>query len=182
MATVTRSEPAALEYARLLLKQHELDPRGEKNLPELDVICDQMDGPWTRMSGRERKRLKGLSQDLYALADGRKGIPMSAEEHRQWAESGRAALGSKDPDAHLAHLRQPFPQEAALGMIQFLQARSWERLGNLEVALVFMEAAAKTIRPCLLGCLDYLQKIGRDAEAAQLVNSVNYADLLSRAP
>src|SRR5260370_5913147 len=104
MPTAKPDEPVR-EYARLLLELHTFDPMGDRDSPEQDAVCDQMEGPWSRMSGRERKRMKGLSQDLYALAHGRHGIPMTPEEKHFWAQSERALLRSGEPDAHLEHLR-----------------------------------------------------------------------------
>ena len=75
-------EAAAREYATLLLKLHQLDPRGENESAELDAICDQMDGPSRRQ-----------------------GVAMAPDENVRWAEQGKAALASGDPDANLQHLR-----------------------------------------------------------------------------
>jgi hypothetical protein len=161
-------EAAAREYAALLLKLHHLDPRGENESPELDAICDQMDVPWRRLGSRERKRVKGLSQDLYALADGRQGVAMAPDEHASWAEQGKAALASDDPDANLEHLRHPFPQSLPVGLVPFLQGRCWELLGNLEVALVFMREAAKTLPAARRASLNYLLCLGKNEQALRL--------------
>ncbi len=78
----------AREYARCLLRLHELDPRGEHDIPEADVICDVMDVAWRRMNGRQHRRMQGLSEDLYALADGG-GIPvlMNPSEREEWSRT-----------------------------------------------------------------------------------------------
>ncbi len=47
MTPVTEPKEAAQEYARLLVKMHELDPRGENESPELDALCDQAGWPIT---------------------------------------------------------------------------------------------------------------------------------------
>jgi hypothetical protein len=172
MPTSGRADEAVREYAHLLLKMHELDPRGQNDSPELEALCARLDVPWSHMGARERQRVKGLSQDLYALGDGRRGVPMSLEEKRRWGQSGKAALLAGDPDVQLAHLRQPFPQDVPAGLIPFLQARCWERLGDLEVALVFMREAERTIPTALLASLDYLRELGRVEEAAVLADRV----------
>jgi hypothetical protein len=161
-------DEAVRYYARLLLRLHELDPRGKEEAAELDDICDRMEGPWSRLNGLERKRMKGLSQDLYALADGRQGATMTIEEKRHWGQSGKEVLLAGDPDAQLEHLRQPFPEGMPLGLIAFLQARCWEQLGDLEVALVFMQEAGRTIPTARLPALEYLRVLGRSDEARRL--------------
>jgi hypothetical protein len=177
MTPVEKPKAAVQEYARLLVKIHELDPRGENESPELDALCDQLDGYWSGMTGVERNRVRELSKDLYALADGRQGVPMSPEEKRQWSHHGQAALLSGDADAHLEHLRQPFPQDMQAGMIQFLQGRCWERLGNGEVAAIFMREAAKSIPTAKLSSMDYLRQLGQANKPAEFAEGF-IADLM----
>ena len=161
------SDPAR-EYARLLLKQHELDPRGGADSPELDAICEAMDVPWTRMDGRQRGRMRGLSEDLYALADGRRGIPMSTEDRAAWAARGMAAQKAGDLDVYLDHLRQPYPEDFPAGVIPALQARFWDRLGLPEVALLFYQEAAKVLPIAKTMTMDCLRRLGRIEEAMEL--------------
>jgi tetratricopeptide (TPR) repeat protein len=156
------------EYARLLLKQHELDPRGDVDSPELGAICEAMDVPWTRMDGRQRGRMRGLSEDLYALADGRRGIPMSTEDRAEWAARGMAALKTGDLDVYLDHLRRPFPEDFPSGVIPALQAQSWDRLGLPEVALLFYQEAAKVLPMAKTMTMDCLRRLGRIKEAMEL--------------
>lgn len=161
------SDPAR-EYARLLLKQHELDPRGDADSPEIDAICEAMDVSWTRMDGRQRGRMRGLSEDLYALADGRRGIPMSTEDRAAWAARGMAALQTGDLDVYLDHLRQPYPEDFPSGVIPALQAHSWDRLGLPAVALLFYQEAAKVLPMAKTMTMDCLRRLGRIKEAMEL--------------
>jgi hypothetical protein len=169
---VTLKPEAVNEYARLLLRMHELDPQGKNESPELDAICDQLEGPWSKMNGRERQRVKGLSQDLYALADGRRGVAMSVEERHAWGERAKVAFNSGDPDAMLMHLRQPFPQGVPLGLTQFFQARCWEGWENLDVALTFMREAVNTVPAAGMTLMNYLERLQRNEEAAQLADRI----------
>jgi hypothetical protein len=135
---------AVHEYARCLLRLHELDPRGEKELPEVDQVCAEMDLHWARLTGVERSRVKGLSQDLYTLADGRKGTGMTPDQRREWRSAGRAVFpsdSSASADQALEFLRKPFPAEMPWSRVLFLQSRCWESLDDLDVALVFMQVA-----------------------------------------
>ena len=155
------------EYANLLLKQHELDPRGDRDVPELDAICEAMDGPWIRMDGRQRRRMRGLSEDLYALADGRLGIPMSAEARAQWQARGYAALQAGDLDANLDHLRRQYPDDFPPGVIPALQARCWDQLGLPEAALLFYQEASKALPMGKVLAMDCLRRLGRIQEAME---------------
>ena len=132
MSTATTLQQGAREYARLLLKLHELDPRGEVESEQLDSICDQMDLPWLRLTGHERRRVKGLSEDLYALADGRQAINMSPEDRQRWFKKAAEALtplsygGEVDPvlesaqtvSRQCAPVHHPLPSGYVLGAPQ----------------------------------------------------------------
>jgi tetratricopeptide (TPR) repeat protein len=155
------------EYAALLLRQHELDPRGDMDSPELDAICEAMDAPWQLMDGRQRRLMRGLAEDLYALADGRHGVAMSAEQRQRWAERGKAALLSGDLNTYLEHLRQPYPQDFPAGVIPFLQANSWVRVGLLEVAVLFYQESGKILRPGKLAAMECLRLLGRSHDAGE---------------
>lgn len=155
------------EYANLLLKQHELDSRGDTDSPELDNICAAMDGPWSRMDGRQRRRMSGLSEDLYALADGRRGIAMSVEKRAQWASRGMAAQKAGDLDVYLDHLRQPYPEDFPATVIPTLQALYWDQLGLPEVALLFYLEASKVLPRVKVFTMDCLRRLGRIQEAME---------------
>jgi tetratricopeptide (TPR) repeat protein len=148
-----------------------LDPRGERESAEYDAVCDQMDRPWNQMNGQERARVKGLSQDLYALADGRQGVAMSPEERQRWARQANEVLPlvslAGEVDAVLDFLRQPFPNDIPPYTVPFLQGRCWERLDEDEVALVFMKEAEHFDPRQAVCVLLILQRLGRSAEAAE---------------
>lgn len=189
MATATTGQDGAQEYVRLLLKLHELDPRGDLESEHLDSICEQMDRPWVQMSGKDRVRGKGLSQDLYALADGRQGVAMSPEERREWTRQADAALPAiflGEVDGALHFLRRPFPNDLPPYTIPFLQARCWERLGEGEIALVFMKEAARLDPRQAVCVLLILERLGRTEEAAEcaqriIANSQSSAEELYQA-
>ena len=41
----------------------------QDDTPEADAIRDSMDDPWYELSEVERKRINGLSEDLYSISD-----------------------------------------------------------------------------------------------------------------
>lgn len=119
--------------------------------------------------------MKGLSQDLYALADGRQGIVMPPEDRQRWAREADAVLSSLflgQVDLAFQFLRQPFPADLPQYAIPFLQARCWERLGENEVALVFMREAER-LDPRQAACaLNILERLGRTEEAAECADRI----------
>src|SRR5439155_272397 len=64
----------------------------------------------------------------------------------------------------------PFPQGIPPYAIPFLQSRSWERLGNLDVALRFMREAERLDPAQGICVLILLEKLGRKDEAETYAN------------
>ena len=91
--------------------------------------------------------MRGLSADLYALREGGpKRVKMSKEELKNWQEAGqhaKAGLDAGEIDATLAFLRKPIPVDLPSYVTPFLQSRCWEKLGDVETALVFMKQAER---------------------------------------
>ena len=65
----TVSRLPVCEYARALLRMHEIDPDGTAESPELDALCDEMESLWPKLVEAERAFVTRLSRDLYALTD-----------------------------------------------------------------------------------------------------------------
>jgi tetratricopeptide (TPR) repeat protein len=175
--TPNLAELPVLAYARLLRQVHSLIREGRGDTPEAELLADQMDVPWLAMTDEEQARMRGLSIDLYALAEpGSRQVAMSAEELRKWQEQAAvvrdALFTAGDVDAALAFLRRPFPLSIPRWAILFLQARYWERLGDLETALVFMQEAEKLDPHQAISVLTVLQALGREGEAKEYADRI----------
>jgi tetratricopeptide (TPR) repeat protein len=162
-------EPPVRVYARLLRDVHSLIRQGKGDTAEAESLADEMDGPWYSMSDQEQKRMRGLSQDLYAIAEGgAKQIDMSEEEAAKWREEAKATWLRKstgDIDAALSFLRQPFPNSVPQYTIPFLQAICWRDLGDLETALIFMKESERLDPHQAIGVLHLLTELARKDEA-----------------
>jgi hypothetical protein len=138
------SDVAVRIYTRLLREVHVLIGRGLGDSPQAESLVDEMDAPWYGMTDDEQLRMRRLSADLYALAEGgAKQVEMTDQELRAWKETAKntlTALKLEDVDSALAFLRRPSPRQLPRYVVPFLQARCWEKLGDLETALVFMKA------------------------------------------
>jgi tetratricopeptide (TPR) repeat protein len=172
--------PPVLAYARLLRQSHELIARGLGDSPEAEAWAEHMDEPWYAMTTEEQRRMRGLSADLYALREGGpKRVEMSPEQFDVWQRHVndvcmQSELGNVD--VALEFLRQPIPANLPAHFIPVLQGRCWERLGDLETALVFLKEAEKGTPDVTLPVLTLLQRLGRLEEAEA------YADKLIARP
>jgi tetratricopeptide (TPR) repeat protein len=163
----TLSVPSGADaYAHLLLRLHQLGAAGQGDGPEADAIRDEMTTHWYRMSAREQDRMIGLSADLYALEEGgARSQPATAGELEQYRGEAKGAYDSGDPDRQLAFLRRPYPEGLPADAVPFLQARAWERVGNLDVALVFMREAERLSPEYGLFVMMLLERLRRWPEA-----------------
>lgn len=163
-------EPPARAYSTLLQELHTLMIEGKGESAEADSIRDAMDAPWYALTAEEQDRLRGLSEDLYALAEnGAPSVVMSPQERRLWGQQFKEAFDRHDWDRALTLLRRP-PHDAMPDLIPFLQSRCWEQLGDLSVALVFMREAERLNPDNAIHAINLLWNLGRTADA------VDYAD------
>jgi tetratricopeptide (TPR) repeat protein len=162
--------PPALIYARLLWQSHELLAQNKGDTPEAEALAEQMDQPWYALTAQEQRRMRGLSADLHALREGGpKQVEMASDQLIAWQRAARDAFERSelgDADALLDFLRQPIPSKLPLHIIPFLQARCWEKLGDLETALIFMKEAERHDPEQTVSVLTLLQRLGRVEEAA----------------
>lgn len=130
------------EYAALLRRLHEVMSRGGGDSPEADAIRDEMDGPWYALCEEERELVGGLSADLYTLTSD------SPIEHptefgvfdAELAHGIRVARDSQDHQRLLETLREN-PERVSADRAAFLRSLSYEQLGDVESAVLFLERA-----------------------------------------
>jgi tetratricopeptide (TPR) repeat protein len=120
--------------ARLLFELHKLDVVGQDESPRADLIRDQMDYPWCKLSDIEDKTLRGLSADLYTVGTTR--IPTPGGPEPAQTRLFKRAVADDDWPTALRLIRE---NEAALTSFDaaFLRGVCWLRLGVPEVAAEF---------------------------------------------
>ena len=58
-----------LAIIRGLRELHELTAAGRLDSPEADAVRDATDAPWEALTEEEKRRISGLSEDLYSITD-----------------------------------------------------------------------------------------------------------------
>jgi hypothetical protein len=149
------SSQAALESARLLRELHAIFCRGEEESKEADLIRDDMERPWYAMTPSEQERMGGLSQDLYALAEGGPPqVPMDERQIQEWRkelDEQRQKYQQGDIDGWLAFWRKPRPRNfpapegISTSIVHFFQAHCWDKLKDYETAALFRKAAENLV-------------------------------------
>jgi hypothetical protein len=158
------------------LRLHQLSIEGKGNSAEATAACDAMEAPWNAMSRREQERVGGLSEDLYTLQDGgAKQVEMSPAERQRWEEEANtafAAYAHGDYDTTLTFLRRPAPLGLPRHIVPFLQAKCWEHLGEVQVALLFMREAERFDPSQAVSVFTLLQQVGSPEEVERYTHRI----------
>jgi tetratricopeptide (TPR) repeat protein len=151
--------------ARLLLQLDRLQSEGDGNTASANAVREQMETLWYAMTEAEQERLRGLSEDLYAITDrADRRVAMSPDDHRRYGLALQAAMATGNYDEMVRLLRRP-PKEMALDGVAFMQGRMWERMGDAETALVFMrEAERLNPEEQTISVMIVLRNLGRTEE------------------
>src|SRR4051794_22957693 len=85
------TSPNHLQYVRGLHRLHELTVKNQDDSPEADLVRDTLDQPWFELSEVERKRVDGLSEDLYSVSDlPEQSLPINPQFQRKLIEAWEA--------------------------------------------------------------------------------------------
>jgi tetratricopeptide (TPR) repeat protein len=137
----TRS-PNYLAAVRGLHELHRLTLEGLDESHEADAVRDTTDDPWEGLSEVERKRVTGLSEDLYSISD------RTADEPRQMNPQAQARLDDVEEarargewDRALELLRR-WGKHFSPALVSYLRGAIWLEAGDTETAVLFCGHAA----------------------------------------
>ena len=101
--------PNYLAVVRGIRELHRLALEGRDESPEADAVRDATDGPWEGLSEAERKRVSGLSEDLYSISD------RTADEPRQMNPQAQARLNDVGGSSSTGRMGQGAGAPAEVG-------------------------------------------------------------------
>ncbi|MGP0065676.1 MAG: hypothetical protein ACLQGP_18990 [Isosphaeraceae bacterium] len=161
------------EYVRLLRNLHALIAEGKGDSDEADQLRDLMDDPWYQMTPEEVRRVRDLSADLYTLVDPPSPPPQAdASDFAETCRLIEAARNEQDWD-HLLELLRERPHPYPPDRVAFLRATCWEKLGDLETALLFSRKAV-SLSPSnayyVINLMSTLLRAGRPTEALSIAD------------
>jgi hypothetical protein len=144
MAGRFAANPDYIGYEQCLVRLQELTAAGLDESAAAATVRDTMDGHWLALDGDERRRLSGLSADLYMLSDD------EVFERAELADRGADTLGLSllaaraggDWETLLALLRKG-PTFLSKREIASFREEAYDELGHPEVARLFARHAAK---------------------------------------
>jgi tetratricopeptide (TPR) repeat protein len=167
-----------------LRRLHEMTLTGEDESPEAEAVRDGLDGPWTRLSEVEQKRITGLSEDLYSISDPpEESVPPHPQVQRKLLEFYQAQK-SGDWDKALELLRC-WKKYLDPALLSFLRGAIWREAGDYETAVLFYRHAAQLdpsdvqFAVMYLSTLDKTDPVAADERARDiLVNDEAYQPIV----
>jgi tetratricopeptide (TPR) repeat protein len=129
---------------RAILALHRLWLDGKGESAEADAVRDATDGHWELLSDAERKRIRGLSEDLNSIENelgGQTTTEMNPQAQAKLVEALECRQRGEWDRALELYRRWGKPMAPAL--LSYLRASIWFEAGDAEVALVFVEHAKR---------------------------------------
>jgi tetratricopeptide (TPR) repeat protein len=131
-----------LESIRGLHQLHALTVAGKDEGPEADMVRARLEGPWWRLSDVQKKRITGLSEDLYSISEPpTEAEPMNPQAQRKLVEA-LDARQAKDWDKALDLLRR-WGRYLEPALLSYLRGTIWMQAGDYSTATLFFQHAAE---------------------------------------
>jgi hypothetical protein len=129
---------------RALLRLHQLWQEGRGDSAEADALRDATDGHWEALSEAERRRIWGLSQDLNSIenqSSHQHANALNPQLHAKLVEANEARKSGLWDRA--LELLRTIENDAPPALLSHLRGSIWLDAGNANVAVVFIENAAR---------------------------------------
>lgn len=131
-----------LATVRGLRELHRFNVPGLRDSPEADAVRDATDVPWPALTEVEKRRISGLSEDLYALTDPPQSTPreMNPQVQSRLVDVYQARQrGEWDRTLELLRRWAAYVEPSVLS---YLRGSTWLGAGDPETAAIFLELAA----------------------------------------
>ncbi len=133
--------PNYLAVARGIRELHRLGLMSQDDSPEADAIRDATDGPWDALSETERKRVSGLSEDLYSISEPASEVHETNPQAQARLLEAWEAQGRGEWDRALELVRR-WGKYLSPAAVSSLRGLIWLHAGDPEAAALFFEHAA----------------------------------------
>src|SRR5262249_42561608 len=136
------SSPNYLQSIQGLHRLHALAVSGKDETPEAEAVRASLERPWSGLSEAEKRRITGLSEDLYSISEPPgQVLAMTAEAQQKLVEAYEARQAG-EWDRALELLRQCGPYlEPAL--LSYSRGSVWLEAGDFATAALFFEHALR---------------------------------------
>ena len=132
------TESNYLRVIRGLHRLHSLSSAGDDQGPEAGAIRDDMDHPWNCLSDTEKRRLEGLSEDLYSLHDPAEPVQDPTPESQRGLAEVLESRKTGEFEEALTKLRR-WKHHVIPSMASYLRSSIWREAGDPATATLFYE-------------------------------------------
>jgi hypothetical protein len=134
--------PDYLEAVRGLHRLHALTVAGKDEEPEADLVRASLEGLWQRLSDAQKKRIAGLSEDLYSISEPpAEAQPMNPQAQKKLVEALDARqAGEWDKALNLPRCWDKYLEPA---LLSYLRGTIWMQAGDYSTAALFFQHAAE---------------------------------------
>jgi tetratricopeptide (TPR) repeat protein len=133
--------PNYMAVARGIRELHRLAQEGQDDSPEAEAIRDASDGPWEALSETERRRISGLSEDLYAISEPANGAEEMNPQAQEKLVEAVTAREHGDWDRALELMRR-WSKHVSPPLLSYLRGLVWLESGDPETAALFFGHAS----------------------------------------
>jgi tetratricopeptide (TPR) repeat protein len=168
------TSPSYLQSIRGLHRLHALALEGRDESPEADAVRDGLEQPWYLLSDIEKRRITGLSEDLYSLGEPQREVkPPNPQVQRKLIEAYKAQQEG-DWDRALELLRR-WGTYIEPALLAYLRGGIWREAGDYATAALFYRHAAESApedanyKALYLYCLDKSNSDTASAQAARIL-------------
>lgn len=125
-----------------LHRLHALSAAGNDDEPEADAVRASLEHPWVRLSEAERRRIAGLSEDLYTISEpAPAALPMNPEAQRKLVEAFEARRAGQWDEA--LELLRRWGRQVDPALVSYLRGSVWMDAGDYATAALFLRHAAQ---------------------------------------
>src|SRR5947209_7590910 len=128
---------------RGLRELHRLTVAGHQDSPEADAVRDVTDAPWEALTEVEKRRISGLSEDLYSITD---PTPVAQRETNPQVQARLVEVNEARQRGEWDRAFELLRRWAAYiepPVLSYLRGTTWLAAGDPETAALFLEHASR---------------------------------------
>lgn len=134
--------PNYLVTLRGLRELHRLTVAGRLDSPEADAVRDATDVPWEALDELEKKRLSGLSEDLYSITDSPRSETKESNPQAQARLADIAQANQIGDWNRVLELSRRWGAYIEPSTLSYWRGAAWANAGDPETAEIFYKHAS----------------------------------------
>ncbi len=131
-----------LAIVRGLRELHRLRAAGREDSPEADAVRDATDTAWEGLTKEEKKRLSGLSEDLYSVSDRQRPTVREMNPQAQSRLVDAVQAQQRGEWDRVLEILRRWTDYIDPALLSYLRGSTWLDVGDPETASLFLEHAS----------------------------------------